>query len=189
MDEFRLKLIEKTITFISREVETNQEKRSIDSFVQFAGDLLDADCVFVDTYSEANPNAVERIACYYQGGNKPDLGNTDVENLFPHDNRLKSSEAENCISIPLIRANGDSLGFIGIIYKSLRVDERTVELVLQIIATKAAQIIETAFLESHLIKRELEGDQIKRNEERLSFAFEGARDGIWDWNAHTNRVF
>ncbi|MCZ4696329.1 PAS domain S-box protein [Ancylomarina euxinus] len=208
MDSIRLELIEKAIRFISGEAEANQVKQNVNSYVQFAGDLLDVDCVFVDIYSEDNLNAVERIACYYQGVflsninynlvktpdaglvvNKPDLDSSDIECLFIHDNRLKFLETESYISMPLKRANGDSLGFIGVIYKSPKVDAKTVGLVLQIIATKASQIIEASILEFKLIKRDLEGDEIKRSEERLSFAFEGARDGIWDWNAQTNEVF
>lgn len=31
--------------------------------------------------------------------------------------------------------------------------------------------------------------RLKLGEERWSFALEGARDGVWDWNVQTNRVF
>ncbi len=206
MDKIRLKLIEKAISFNTGKVETNQGKQSVDSFVQFVGDLLGVDCVFIDTYSMATPHKVERIASYYRGeflsninykivksptvslvGYNPDFCDTDVEILSPHDNKLES--LDSCISMPLMRANGDSLGIIGISNKSPITNAKTVELVLQIIASKVAQIIETKLLESQLVKSELEVAKIKKNEERLSFAFEGARDGMWDWNAQTNRVF
>ena len=38
-------------------------------------------------------------------------------------------------------------------------------------------------------QRQVAEEALRESEERWQFALEGAGDGVWDWNAQTNRVF
>ncbi|MBZ9687057.1 PAS domain S-box protein [Clostridium estertheticum] len=45
-----------------------------------------------------------------------------------------------------------------------------------------------AILEKEIAEGKRTMEQLKANEERLTFALEGSGDGVWDWNARTNEM-
>ena len=45
-----------------------------------------------------------------------------------------------------------------------------------------------AMLEKEIAEGKRTMEDLKVNEERLTFALEGSGDGVWDWNAITNEV-
>jgi len=51
------------------------------------------------------------------------------------------------------------------------------------------QVVETLCIGNDITELRRAEDALRESEERWQFALEGAGDGVWDWNAQTNRVF
>jgi len=205
MNDLSHMIVEKTLSFVSSQIETNQDKTIFDCFVQFVGELLEIDYVFIDTCSEDNPHIFDRIASYNQGefsskivrdlnniaaktilGNKACFYNTGVQKLFPDDALLKSMHADGYVGMPLWQTNGKALGIVGVMHKSPIADVKTVELVLQIVATKIAHHLDSKLFDVQLAKQKSEHDTFKRSEECINFALEVAGNGIGDWNVQSD---
>lgn len=201
MDDLRHNIIEKSLLFFTSKIEMNREKTIFDCIVQFVGEQLDVDYVFIDTCFEDNPNRIDRIAFYNRGvflshisydsnntpakaiiGNQACSYNSGIQKIFPNDDLLKSMHADAYIGQPLWRACGNALGLVGVMHKSSVSDLKTVELVLQIVALRVSHDLEGRLIEDQLTKQKLEGEFFKRSEECLNCVLELAGNSIEDWN-------
>lgn len=202
MDNIIQEVLEKAVSFNAEDAESFNLESKENCFAQFISELLNIDCVFIDVFSETLPNTIERVACFYKGHflsninypwnnsfNKEIVKNIKRSFHVPNAPLLESLHEDGFTGVSLKKANGDLLGFIGVMDEQPINDVKSVELILQILASKLAQEIEVTSLQMQLKTKDVEACQNHNCEERSRFTICNTGDSIWDWDIQTNKVY
>lgn len=91
--------------------------------------------------------------------------------------------------VPLTNADGQKIGTFCIKDHKQREFNEEDKQVLKSLASWAEVEINSHNLQLALKTREELSQKLKESEERWQFALEGSRNGVWDWNVQTNKVF
>ncbi len=196
-----LKKIEKTVEFISRKNFTSKKDPFLKSISKFLNELFDVSYVLINRYSIKKPDIVETIAIYSKGGFMPNLKYNlkftpcenvidnelcvypkNVQEIFPKDDLLTQMDVDSYIGLPLWSSNGEPIGLIAILDKNQLKDTKTIEIILQIVAVKAAQELEKEIYENKLALQiqdlKVSKDILRKSEEKYSAVVENSNDGI-----------
>ena len=137
------------------------------------------------TYKLANTpceNVVNREICVYPN---------NLQTLFSKDKGLKKMNAQSYIGVPLWSSSGKPIGLITIIDDKPITNTKPIEINLQIIAIKVAQVLEKSLSENKLELKikdlEQSNKKIEENEQILGEAQQIAKLGHWEYNIKTNQ--
>ena len=169
MHKTQLHIIENTLNFIADQEGILNENDFLNSLSQYIIELCDADYVLIDKYSIKQPNITETVSLCDKSGILPNIiyklqgtpcknviggkfcsYKSNVQKLFPEDHLLIEMDIESYVGIPLWSSTKEPIGLISILFKKTLNDIKTIELVLKIIAIRAAQELEKILFESKL---------------------------------------
>tara|TARA_R110001583_G_scaffold35585_1_gene118154 strand:- start:747 stop:5216 length:4470 start_codon:yes stop_codon:yes gene_type:complete len=155
------KSVEKTLKFISQKGYQSKNNNFLKAVSEFLVNLFDVDYVLIDKYSLQTPSKVDSVVVFSKGGLMPNisykLANTPCENvigkdicsypnniqsLFPKDEMLVQMNIEGYIGIPLWSSLGEPIGLIALLNSTPINNTLLIETILQIVAIKAAQVLE-----------------------------------------------
>jgi PAS domain S-box-containing protein len=165
----QLKYVQDTLAFISEKGYETDHIKFLKSIAVFLADLLEVNYVLIDRFSLKNPSILETVAFYGNGNFLPNtvykLANTpcetiinkkfcaypsNVRGLFPKDNFLAQKHIESYTGIPLWNLKKEPMGLIALMHTKPLKDEKTVEIILQIIAIKVEKELEKMLFDSEL---------------------------------------
>jgi len=165
--ELQQNYIEDTMAFIRQNDVSTKNRDSLKTLAKHLAELLDVSHVIINKYSKRVPKKIETVVVYSKNSNLPnityDLAGTPCENvinknlcvypnniqkLFPKGDILGQMEAESYIGIPLWSSGGELIGLMAVLDKKPIKDSKTIEIILQIIAIKAGQILEKTIFEN-----------------------------------------
>jgi len=188
------KTIEKTLKFIAQKGYQNKSNNFLKAVSEFLVNLFDVDYVLIDKYSLQTPSKVDSVVVFSKKGLMPNisykLANTPCENvidknicaypnniqtLFPKDEMLVQMNIESYIGIPLWSSIGEPIGLIAILNSKPINDTIILETILQIVAIKAAQVLEKEIfdnvLELQIKDLKSSNKQLLENKEKFSKVF------------------
>lgn len=174
--------------------------------VKYLSELFKIRYVLISEYSKSTPNIVKSTAFYGNGGFLPNitykLEHTpcknvidnkictypkNIQTLFPKDKSLVQLNAESYVGIPLWSSTGEPIGIIALLDNKEIKDTKTVELVLQIIAIKVAQVIEKQIYEKLVLgtirdisKQARIEEELKSSKENYKQLFEKNPLSLWE---------
>lgn len=191
MDNKRQEYIEKALEFVANKGWAVKGEKFLKNLCEFLGELFDVDYVIVDKYSKDKPDLAETVSLYAKGDIIPNIEYTligtpcynvcgkrmcsyesNIQTLFPEDEMLVSMEAESYSGIPLWSGDGEPIGLIAVMDGKPFRDTKTLELVLQIVATKAAHELEKQLYENKLL---LQVQELQASDEEIRAANEELR--------------
>jgi PAS domain S-box-containing protein len=198
------KYIEKTLAFIAQKGNELEGNEFLKIIAKYIGDLFNVSYVLIDKYSFKKPSITETVAIYSKDGFSPnikyELANTPCENvinkklciypkniqtLFPKDELLTQMNVESYMGIPLWSSNREPIGLIAVLDDKPIQDTKTLEVILQIIAIKTAQVLEKKLYENEL---KLQEQYIKESKSKLQKAQQVSNMGFLEWNLQTNQI-
>ncbi|MDP3313398.1 PAS domain-containing hybrid sensor histidine kinase/response regulator [Lutibacter sp.] len=187
---------EKVLEFIHEKGVGSLNYQFLNSFSEFLAELFQVEYVLIDKYFLENPGIVETVALYSNNGIAPnityELTDTPCENvinkklcsypsniqkLFPKDEMLVNMKAESYIGIPLWSAKGEPIGLIAILGTKELQNVKSIETALQIVALKAAQVLEKVLFEAVF---ENQINQLKESEENYQHLFNENPISLWE---------
>jgi PAS domain S-box-containing protein len=209
----RLKFIEETIAFISKNGYETNHVRFLKSTAAFLAELFHVNYVIIDKYSLKKPNSLETIAFYGNGGFMPnqvyELENTpcntiinkklcsyptNVKNIFPKDDFLIRMNIDSYIGIPLWSSNKEPIGLIALMdNKSKSIKEaENIEIILQTISIKVEEVLKKMLFKELLNQKVEELKSLKEiaeeNERKLKEVQKIAHLGHWELNLLNNKL-
>ncbi|WP_456376384.1 PAS domain S-box protein, partial [Lutibacter sp.] len=207
----RLNLVENTLKYITKKNHEEKGSEFLKQVAKYLSDIFKVNYVLINEYSNQEPNIVKTIAFYGNGSLLPNrtykLAHTPCENvidnkiciypkniqtLFPKDYLLAQMNAESYIGIPLWSSTGVPIGLIILLDDKELKDTKTIEIVLQIVAIKVAQVVEKQLYENKLKRQikdlELSNKKIKESENNLKDAQRIAKLGYWKLDIPTNKL-
>ena len=189
------KQVENTLLFLLQS--RWQGEDFFESLARYLGETMKMDFVCIDRLEDERLSA-RTLAVYFDGKFEDNISYTlkdtpcgdvvgktvcafprDVRSLFPKDEVLQEMKAEGYMGTTLWNARGEPIGLIALISRRPIANSGLMETILRLVGIRAAGELE---------RRETE-EELRRSEERWQFALEGARDGVWDWDTVTNRIF
>ncbi|MFK5957524.1 MAG: PAS domain S-box protein [Lutibacter sp.] len=163
-------LISQTLEFLAKNDKREQSSKFLENTAKHIAALFNISYVFINKYSLKNPTIVETVVVLEKKRFLPNitykLANTPCENvinkkicvysnnlqtLFSKDTALKKMGAQSYIGVPLWSSLGEPIGLITIVHDKPILETKSIEINLQIIAIKVAQV-----LEKNLFKNKLE---------------------------------
>ena len=187
-------LITQTLEFIAQNNNEEQGSKFLKNTAKHLSKLFNIKYVFINKYSLKKPTIVETVVFFGKEEFLPNkaykLVNTPCENvvnskacvypnnlqaLFSKDKALERLNAQSYIGVPLWSSSGEPIGLITIIHDKPILDTKPIEINLQIIALKIAQVFEKEIFKNSIDSKskdfEVLSDLNKENEEKFSKAF------------------
>jgi PAS domain S-box-containing protein len=131
---------------------------------------------------------IKNTPCTEVVGKSFQVYSRQIQQLFPHDNILRTMNAESFIGVPLFNSKGKSLGLFAALDTEPMTDTQHLREILQIFAARAAAEIERLAAEQ----------QLRNAQQKLRLHFQQTPLGVieWDkdfnvrdWNPAASRIF
>ena len=116
--------------------------------------------------------AIENTPCAEVIGKKAQVYPKQIQQLFPHDNKLKEMNAESFIGVPLIDSKDKPLGLIAALDSEPMDDTQQMQEILQIFAARAAAEIERLYAEQ----------QLRNAQQKLRLHVQQTPLGVIEWD-------
>jgi len=188
--------IEKILEFIHKKSVGSLNHQFLNSLSKFLAELLQVEYVLVDEYSLNNPDIAKTIVNYCKNSFAPnityELADTpcknvinkklcsypsNIQKLFPKDVMLVKMKAQSYIGIPLWSAKGEPIGLMAILGTKELKNIDAIETALQIVAIKAAQVLEKILFETVF---ENQINQLKESQENYQHLFNENPISLWE---------
>lgn len=188
MDKKQLKMVEDALSYVANKGWTIHGSEFLKNLCKFLADTFSVDYALIDKYSTESPSVASTVAVYSKSGFLPnmeyDLAETPCNNVigcrmcvypsgvqdeFPDDLLLVEMNVDGYIGIPLWSSEGEPIGLIALLNSKPLIDIKTFELVLQIVAVKAAHELEKMIYENKL---SLQIQELQTSEEEIRAANE-----------------
>lgn len=108
-----------------------------------------------------------------------------VQELFPDDEDLKTVEGESYLGVSLRGQSGETIGHLCVVHDQPLADPSRAQSILAIFGARASAELERLHVEQEKT-RTLEA--VYESEERLAFALDATREGVWDWDITTDKI-
>ena len=188
--ENRQNYIENALKYTAQKGYEKEGAEFLKLSTKYLSELFKVRYVLISEYSKSTPNIVKSTAFYGNGCFLPNitykLKHTpcknvidtkictypkNVQTLFPKDKSLVQMSAESYVGIPLWSSTGEPIGIIVLLDDKEIKDTKAIEIVLQIVAIKVAQVIEKQLYEKKikLQIKDLEQSKNKLEESELKF--------------------
>ncbi len=181
--------VDATLQFIAQRAWSGTDDEFFEALVSHLAESLGVAYAFVDRIIGGSSNQVETVALYAQGSISQnityELAGTPCENvvgrticcyvdkvqqLFPEDELLVQMDARSYAGIPLWSSDGEPIGLVAVMDVEPLANQSLVERLLQIVALRAAAVLERRTLEAEL----------RESRQRFRDFAEASSDWFWE---------